>query len=33
MFIDISKVPIGALLDYKSMIECALVRAEVNEDV
>lgn len=33
MIIDIKKAPIGALKDYQSMLECALVRAEVDEDI
>lgn len=33
MIIDIKKAPIGALVDYQSMLECALVRAEVDEDI
>lgn len=31
--IDYSKLPLGALKDLKSMIECALIRAEVDEDI
>ena len=33
MLIDIKKASIGALKDYQSMLECALVRAEVDEDI
>lgn len=33
MMIDIKKAPIGALKDYQSMLECALIRAEVDEDI
>lgn len=29
---DYSKMPLGALEDMKSMAECALLRAEVDED-
>lgn len=28
-----SNLPLGALEDFKSMAECALVRAEVDEDI
>lgn len=31
--IDITKAPIEVLNDYKSMLECALVRAETSEDI
>ena len=30
---DYSKMTLGALKDMKSMAECALIRAEVNEDI
>ena len=33
MMIDIKKAPLAALKDYQSMLECALVRAEVDEDI
>lgn len=33
MMIDIKKAPIGALKDYQSMLECALVRAEVDDEL
>ena len=29
---DYSKMPLGALEDMKSMAECSLIRAEVDED-
>lgn len=30
---DINKMPKGALKDYETDLECALIRAEVNEDI
>ena len=30
---DYSNLPLGSLEDFKSMAECALVRAEVDEDI
>ena len=30
---DINKTPKGALKDYETDLECALIRAEVNEDI
>ena len=30
---DYSNLPLGALEDLKSMAECALIRAEVDEDI
>lgn len=30
---DYSKMPLGALEDLKSMAECALIRAETDEDI